>query len=284
MNEEGVPILPLLDRLVGSLLFRTRGEPAAQQATLDFQRVRPRRKRDRRRARAVGREWRAQTLGGPGSRLIRFSLVERRDFHGVSLSTSCPEFRMVNDAKPQEKATHPSRVGVSWGPADTPAPRRGGLWCDGGRPLRPLSAPRFLGRRKCRSVQIDRPQSTAVIRYERGKLGVADLMQRLAAALRGTPEAAARSSGRQPLAARSGEIETDDPSPPRPPVHLGGGRAISPACSACGTRSLRGLRFRPANRPPDRVGSRGAQQRGPAALRNLADPLRSLYRPGPSGS
>ena len=37
-----------------------------------------------------------------------------------------------------------------------------------------------------RSVEIDRRQFTAVIRYERGRLGVADLMQRLAAALRGT--------------------------------------------------------------------------------------------------
>ncbi len=92
---------------------------------------------------------------------------------------------MVIDAKPKENATQPSRVAVSWGPETLQL-------CDEqvfgatGAELCGRFLLRVFSVEEVRSVQIDRLRSTAVIRYERGKLGVADLMQRLAAALRGT--------------------------------------------------------------------------------------------------
>ena len=99
-------------------------------------------------------------------------------------------------------------------------------------------------------------------------------MQRVAAALRGTPEAApgpqAVSLLPQDLAKSRLTIHRHSTCCPR-----GRWLAISLACSACGTRSWRRLRSGQADRPSDRVGSRGDQQRGSAALRNLEDPLRS---------
>ena len=51
--------------------------------------------------------------------------------------------------------------------------------------------------RKSRASQIDRPRSTAQIRYAAGKLGMADLLQRLADAIRGTAGARGRAAARR---------------------------------------------------------------------------------------
>ncbi len=96
---------------------------------------------------------------------------------------------MVIDAKPHEKATQPSRVGVSWGSQRLEL-RDEEVFGTTGAELCGRFLLRVFSVEEVRSVQIDRPQSTAVIRYERGKLGAVDLMQRLAAALRGIHEAA----------------------------------------------------------------------------------------------
>ena len=96
---------------------------------------------------------------------------------------------MVIDAKAHEKATQPSRVGVSWG-SQTLELRDEEVFGTTGAELCGRFLLRVFSVEEVRSVQIDRPRSTAVIRYERGKLGAVDLMQRLAAALRGTHEAA----------------------------------------------------------------------------------------------
>ena len=96
---------------------------------------------------------------------------------------------MVIDAKAQEKATQSSRVGVSWGP-QTLQLRDEEVFGATGAELCGRFLLRVFSVEEVRSVQIDRPQSTAVIRYEPGKQSCVDLMQRLAAALRGTPEAA----------------------------------------------------------------------------------------------
>ena len=90
---------------------------------------------------------------------------------------------MVKNAKPQEKATA-SWVGVSWGP-EALRLRDEELFGATGGDLCGRFLLRVFSVQEMRSVPIDRPQSTAVIRYERGKLGVARLMQRLAASLRG---------------------------------------------------------------------------------------------------
>ena len=94
---------------------------------------------------------------------------------------------MVIDAKAHEKAPQPSRVGVSWG-SQTLELRDEEVFGTTGAELCGRFLLRVFSVEEVRSVQIDRPQSTAVIRYERGKLGAVDLMQRLAAALRGTHE------------------------------------------------------------------------------------------------
>ena len=86
---------------------------------------------------------------------------------------------MVIDAKPHEKATQPSRVGVSWG-SQTLQLRDEEVFGTTGAELCGRFLLRVFSVEEVRSVQIDRPQSTAVIRYERGKLGAVDLMQRLA--------------------------------------------------------------------------------------------------------
>ena len=96
---------------------------------------------------------------------------------------------MVIDAKPHEKAAQPSRVGVSWGP-QTLQLHDEEVFGTAGAELCGRFLLRVFSVEEVRSVQIDRPRSTAVIRYERGKLGTVDLMQRLAAALRGTHGAA----------------------------------------------------------------------------------------------
>ena len=73
---------------------------------------------------------------------------------------------MVIDAKPHEKAsaTLPGRSEL--GASDAPAPRRGGLWYGQGPNFAAASCCRVFSVEEVRSVQIDRPQSTAVIRYE----------------------------------------------------------------------------------------------------------------------
>ena len=148
MNEEGIPILPLLVASLVLCYFGLEVQPAAQQAALDLQRVRSRRERDRRRTRAVGREWRARAARGLEPQLIdlRQAPVARTDFLGAFLSTLLPRVPHGDRRQSTRKSTQPSRVGVSWGPQTLAAPRRGGLWDDRGRTLRPLPAPRFLGR------------------------------------------------------------------------------------------------------------------------------------------
>ena len=96
---------------------------------------------------------------------------------------------MVIDAKPHEKAPQPSRVGVSWGP-QTLQLRDEEVFGTTGAELCGRFLLRVFSVEEVRSVQIDRPRSTAVIHYERGKLGAVDVMQRLAGALRGTHQAA----------------------------------------------------------------------------------------------
>jgi cation transport ATPase len=98
---------------------------------------------------------------------------------------------MVIDAKQPASATQSSRVGVSWGP-QTIRLRDEEVFGTAGSELCGRFLLRVFSVEEVRSVQIDRPQSTAVIRYERGTLGTAELLQRVAAALRGTVESAVR--------------------------------------------------------------------------------------------
>src|SRR5208283_802638 len=128
--------------LVGSLLFRTRGESAAQQAALDLQRVRSRRERDRRRTRAVGRVWRARA-----ARDLEPRLIYDRSRPPYRLPRSLPLHllprvphgdRRQSTRKSNATLTGRSELGVS----DTRGPRRGGFWYDRGRTLRPLPAAR----------------------------------------------------------------------------------------------------------------------------------------------
>ena len=99
---------------------------------------------------------------------------------------------MVTDSRLEAGATPPSPVAVSWGP-QTLQLRDEEVFGTTGANLCSRFLLRVFSVEEVRSVHIDRPRSTALIRYDRGKLGTVDLMQRLAAALRGMPTAAADS-------------------------------------------------------------------------------------------
>ncbi len=94
---------------------------------------------------------------------------------------------MVTAAKPNVETTPPTGVAVSWGP-QTLQLRDEEVFGTTGAALCSRFLLRVFSVQEVRSVQIDRPRSTAVIRFEQGKAATVDLMQRLAAALRGTFE------------------------------------------------------------------------------------------------
>ena len=92
---------------------------------------------------------------------------------------------MVIDAKPHEAATAtlPGRSELGAVRRSSSATRRSLV-----RQGPNFAAASCCGSSRSRKYAAFRsivPRSTAVIRYERGKLGVADLLQRLAAAIRG---------------------------------------------------------------------------------------------------
>ena len=94
---------------------------------------------------------------------------------------------MVTAAKPNVETTPPTGVAVSWGPQTLQLRDEEVFGTTGAALCSRFLLRRFLGPGSA-SVQIDRPRSTAVIRFEQGKAATVDLMQRLAAALRGTFE------------------------------------------------------------------------------------------------
>ncbi|MGO9601578.1 MAG: hypothetical protein ACLP7Q_26670 [Isosphaeraceae bacterium] len=104
---------------------------------------------------------------------------------------------MVTDARPEAAATasptspRSPRVQLSWGP-ETIALQDEETFGTAGAELSGLFLRRVFSVQEVRSVHIDRAGAKAEIRYARGKLGVADLLQRLAAAMRGGPAEAVR--------------------------------------------------------------------------------------------
>jgi cation transport ATPase len=94
---------------------------------------------------------------------------------------------MTIDTQARSASPPSSRVGVSWSPR-TLQLHDDEVFGPGGTEL----CGRFLRRvftvPEVQSVEIDRPRSTAQIRYERGRTGMADLLHRLAKALRSSSE------------------------------------------------------------------------------------------------
>ncbi len=105
---------------------------------------------------------------------------------------------MVIETKAQGSApshSHPG-VGVSWA-ARTLELHDAELFGSASAELCRRFLHRVFSVEEVRSVQIDRPRGTATIEYDRGKLGVAELLQRLAQAIRGGahPEGEPRHAG-----------------------------------------------------------------------------------------
>jgi cation transport ATPase len=99
---------------------------------------------------------------------------------------------MVTDARPEAAATanrtgsRSPRVKLSWGP-ETISLQDEETFGTAGAELSSLFLRRVFSVEEVRSVHIDRAGAKAEIRYARGKLGLADLLQRLAGAMRGGP-------------------------------------------------------------------------------------------------
>jgi Cu2+-exporting ATPase len=104
---------------------------------------------------------------------------------------------MVTDAQPEASATasrtgsRAPRVELSWGP-EIIALRDEETFGTAGAELSSLFLRRVFSVEEVRSVHIDRAGGKAEIHYARGKLGLADLLQRLAVAMRGAPAEAVR--------------------------------------------------------------------------------------------
>ncbi len=92
---------------------------------------------------------------------------------------------MVVDTQRSESPTSSSRVGLRWGPK-TLEVRDQEVFGTGDADLCRRFLHRVFSVDEVKSVQIDRRRSSAVIRYERGRGGLAELLQRLATAIRGT--------------------------------------------------------------------------------------------------
>ena len=92
---------------------------------------------------------------------------------------------MVIDTQQSESPTASSRVGLRWGP-ETLEVRDQEVFGTGDADLCRRFLHRVFSVDEVKSVQIDRRRSSAVIRYERGEGGLAELLQRLATAIRGT--------------------------------------------------------------------------------------------------
>ena len=90
---------------------------------------------------------------------------------------------MVVDTQQIESPTSSSRVGLRWGP-ETLEVRDQEVFGTGDADLCRRFLHRVFSVDEVKSVQIDRRRSSAVIRYERGRGGLAELLQRLATAIR----------------------------------------------------------------------------------------------------
>jgi Cu2+-exporting ATPase len=99
---------------------------------------------------------------------------------------------MVIDSQQQARPAASSAVGVTWG-RETLQLRDEDVFGKGNAELCSRFLRRVFSVDEVRSVQIDRPRSTAVIRYERGAQSLAELLQRLAAAIRGGTRTGAES-------------------------------------------------------------------------------------------
>jgi cation transport ATPase len=97
---------------------------------------------------------------------------------------------MVIDTKPRTLEPPRPGVGVRWG-TDTLELRDAEVFGSGSADLCARFLHSVFSVEEVRSVQIDRPRATAVIQYEHGKLRIADLLQRLALAIRGSASASA---------------------------------------------------------------------------------------------
>ena len=195
MNEEGDSDPAVSDRYADPLLLRPGGQPPAKQAADDLQCLRSRGKRDRRGPRRVGGKRRAQAvragpraLKTPRSRHGTFKRLTLHRLPRVPHGDRRPT-RGSRDRRPNSPRS--PRVQLSWGP-ETIALHDEETFGTAGGELSGLFLRRVFSVQEVRSVHIDRAGGKAEIRYVRGKLGVADLLQRLAAAMRSGPAEAVR--------------------------------------------------------------------------------------------
>ena len=128
---------------------------------------------------------------------------------------------MLTDAEPNAAPPRPCPVGVRWD-RQTLQLRDEEVFGSGKAELCARFLHRVFSIQEVQHVRIDRPRSTAEIRYAPGKLGMAELLQRLADAIRGTAVTHDGAAAGEPDPPGPVEAAVHDPSPSRPADHVGG--------------------------------------------------------------